>query len=146
MKLGPEWQPAQPALPENSAPPRPAASALKLSAGDYYFASLSLEPQGTVRFDTSGGAVRLYVKSSFTYKGSFIDSAGRKDRILVVYTGTQVAAIEAHFLGTIVAPNAKIELKSVAAPGHVGTVFGKQVELHQNTTLTRAAFVGRWFN
>jgi hypothetical protein len=119
---------------------------LTLSAGDYYFASLSLEPQGTVRFNTVAGAVRLYVKSSFTYKGSFVDTAGRKDRILVVYTGTQLAAIESRFLGTIVAPNAKIELKSVTAPGHVGTFFGKQVELHQYTTLTRAAFVGRWFN
>lgn len=65
---------------------------------------------------------------------------------MVVYTGTPLAAIESRFLGTIVAPNAKIELKSVTAPGHVGTFFGKHVELHQNTTLTRAAFVGRWFN
>jgi hypothetical protein len=104
-------------------------ASLTFSSGDYFVDSLVVEPQAVVRFDTSGGAIRLYTRSSSIYRGAFVDTAGRRDRILVVHTGVSTVSIEAPFVGTLVAPNAAIELKSVSAPGHVGSFFGKRVEL-----------------
>ena len=71
---------------------------LSLSSGTYYLSSLSLGPRARVRFDTSDGPVRLFIRTTFLFKGAFEDSTGRLDRIFVGYYGTSGVSLEAPFL------------------------------------------------
>ncbi|HWA77252.1 MAG TPA: hypothetical protein VG937_33185 [Polyangiaceae bacterium] len=83
------------------------------------------------------------MRNVLTLRGPMPSSKG-PGRVLLVYTGAGMASIEQPLGATLVAPNAKVELKSVANPGHGGAVFAKQVELHQNTTFTQVGFQGGW--
>ena len=56
--------------------------------------------------------------------------------------GTAAAPIESSFEGTLVAPNAKLTLASVA---HYGSFYAKELEVQANATVNYAPVVGRWF-
>jgi hypothetical protein len=92
----------------------------------------------------SEGPTRIYVKSGLTHRGQVTQTGGGPERLLIVYLGTSVASLERSPLATIVAPNAKVDMKALANPGYVGGVFAKQVELGPNTTFSRNSFRGSW--
>jgi hypothetical protein len=100
-----------------------------LRAGTYYLGYFNSEPQGQIQLDTSGGAIVIYVRDSFTYKGAFVSTAGPQGKVLVGYLGTQVAYLQAPFVGTMVAPNAFIQLARPDSGQHKGAWFGAQVEV-----------------
>jgi hypothetical protein len=108
---------------------------LTLSAGSYYFQSLLFEPQAEIRLNKTAGPIFIYVLDSFIHRGTFVDGGGKLANALFGYFGTVAAAVEAPFLGTLIAPNAKITLATVPAPGHRGAFFGKDVELAPDTTV-----------
>lgn len=108
---------------------------LTLSSGSYYFRSLLFESQAEIRLNKANGPIFVYVLDSFIQRGRFIDGGGRLANALFGYFGSVAAAVEAPFLGTLIAPNAKITLATVSAPGHRGAFFGKDVELAPDTTV-----------
>jgi len=114
-----------------------------LRSGTYFFTSGNLEPGADVRLNTSTGPVYLYVKDSFTFKGKFVDSSGRYDQVMVGYFGTAVANIETAFSGTLVAPRARVELKTVT-DAHRGSFFAKELEVFARTRVEHHPFVGTW--
>jgi len=118
---------------------------LNLRAGTYFMESLFLEPGTTVHLDTAAGPIFLYVRSGFTYRGVFIDSQGEHDNLLVGYFGTDVAWIEAPFSGTLVAPRARAEFKSLNGVGsHQGAVFAKEIRLNPQTPFVHHPFGAPW--
>ena len=116
-------------------------STLNLSSGTYYINSLDVEPQATLRFDKSNGPVYLYVRNSLIYRGSMSDANGGSDaNVLVGYFGTNEVFLEAPFVGTFVAPNGKLHLKTVGSAGHTGAFFGQRVEIDPDVTVHHHAF------
>ncbi|MEO8900944.1 MAG: hypothetical protein ABI488_04780, partial [Polyangiaceae bacterium] len=96
--------------------------------GVYYFNSFALEPQGTLSFNNANGPIYVFVQGGpFTYRGVQVRQGATKPNILFGYYGTSDAVIDAPFLGTLVAPNAKISLIATSA-GHKGSFFGKSVD------------------
>jgi hypothetical protein len=119
---------------------------LILSAGNYQFRSLDLEPQGQIVVTSSTSeTARVFVENSVIYRGSTnvatTSSAPPPAPLFLVYTGTSTLTIGSSFTGTIVAPNATLSLQSLNNAGvYTGEFFAKQVTLFPNTTLNSNPF------
>ena len=50
--------------------------------------------------------------------------------------------VEAPFTGTLVAPDAPINLATVGAPGHTGAFYGKDVTVQPDNTIVHFPFSG----
>jgi hypothetical protein len=118
-------------------------STLYLTSGVYSFRSLSLEPQATLSIDTSAGPIFIYVETGFTFRGAVATRAGSAADLLIAVFGSGTIPIEAPFTGTIVAPNAKLNLASVSG-GHTGSFFGLDVEIFPQTVVTFQPFNYPW--
>jgi hypothetical protein len=107
---------------------------VRLSAGKYYFDSLSVQPDAQIRVDHSGGAVEIFVGNQLDFKGRFSNVSGRDVAHVLSYFGTQQVAVQSNsgFLGTFVAPNATLELNSRT---HVGAFYAKKVVVHQDAVV-----------
>lgn len=117
-------------------------SVLRLVPGTHYFTGLSLEPDSRLEVDESGQPTIIYVRSELTLKGPITDArAGTGSRVLVVYLGTNLAYVEAALHGTVVAPNARVELRSPNRGGkHRGAVFGKEVQVYSASIFEHVPF------
>jgi hypothetical protein len=115
----------------------PPSATLTLTAGTYYFQSVDLEPQAALALDDRTGPVHIYVANSIIYRASVSDSANRPENILIGFAGTAPVAIEAPFLGTLVAPAARVTVGSLA---HRGAFFAKGLELLPGATVVTQPF------
>jgi hypothetical protein len=107
---------------------------LSLSAGTYLFTSLDTEPSSTLRLNESAGTVFIYVQNTLLFKG--IESqTGGDGNVFVGVFGSQAVSLQAPFRGTLVAPNAEVDLTSQTA-GFAGTFIGATVEVFPRTTVT----------
>lgn len=114
-------------------------SQLQLTQGDYYFDSLFVDAQSALAIGPRG--VRIYIKGSFVFRGETVDVNGGTPTVFFAYMGSSTAPIEAPFVGTLVAPNAKIVLSSRE---HVGAFFARTVEVQPGATLIYQAPPRRW--
>jgi hypothetical protein len=113
---------------------------LRLSAGQYFLRSLSVEPQATLSLDTTRGGVFVYVTEAFSHKGTN-NYTGDDTGALFGYFGSSTVALESAFNGTVVAPNAAIYLAPVGmTPGHRGSFYGKSINVEAWTKVTFAPF------
>ena len=112
---------------------------LSLETGKYFFVTLDLEPQASLRLDQEGGLASVSVSSNLIYRGAVTDPDGVVTNIDLTYLGTNAASIESPFLGVLRAPNAKITLATLAA-GHAGEFFAKDIEVSPNTKITARPF------
>jgi hypothetical protein len=105
-----------------------------LSAGKYYFDTLTVEPDAQIRINHSGGAVEVYVRTQLNFKGRIVSTGGSDSAHVFMYFGTHPTYVQSRygFLGTLVAPNATIDLNSNV---HIGAFYGKKVVVHQGATV-----------
>jgi hypothetical protein len=116
-------------------------SVLRLSSGTYFFNTLQvLEPQAVFELDQSGGPITIYVRDEFTYRGSTITAGGEVPDLLLVYTGTAQAFIEAPFRGTAVAPNAQLSLQANNGQLHQGAFFARHLRLEPDAVVEHVPF------
>ncbi|MEP6652515.1 MAG: hypothetical protein ABJA82_04100 [Myxococcales bacterium] len=108
---------------------------LTLSSGTYFVDSLDLEPASKVILNQDAGPVMLYVRNSVILRGLFSTASGAAPDLLLGYLGASDVFAEVSFVGTMVAPSAKVVLRSVTG-GHAGAFFGKNIEVSPNTTVT----------
>jgi len=108
---------------------------LTLTTGVYYLDSLDLEPSSKLMLNQDAGPVLIYVRNSPTLRGSIATTSGSPPDPLLGYLGTAEAIVEMPFTGTIVAPSAKLTLRSVSG-GYTGAFFGKSIEVGPNTSVT----------
>jgi hypothetical protein len=108
---------------------------LSLSAGTYTMTSLDVEAQATLSLDESAGPVIIYIQNTLVYTGTEAQTGGNGNVFLGIF-GSQSVELEVPFSGTIVAPNAKLELTSTTTGGLAGAFFGNTVELSPNSTVT----------
>jgi hypothetical protein len=110
---------------------------LVLSAGTYVFRSLDLEPQAQLITPSSTAeTTQVFVQNSVIYRGRTTIASGTIAPLFLGYTGTNALTIENVFTGTIIAPNATLNLQSLNGAGvYTGEFFARQVNLSPaNTT------------
>ena len=110
---------------------------LTLTAGTYFFQSLDFESQALVSLDDRNGPISLYVANSVIYRGAVSDTANKPNNILLGFAGTAPVAVEAPFIGTFVAPSARVTVGSLS---HRGAFFAKGLEILPGATLVAQAF------
>jgi len=117
-------------------------STLALKAGNYYFTSLTLEPQSAIVVDSQGGAVKIYVRAGLTFRGAMLNSAGGMPQVLLAYFGTSPGVIDASFDGLLVAPKAQITLASTK---HSGAFFANQLVVQAGATVLYEPLPIQWW-
>jgi DNA-binding protein YbaB len=115
---------------------------VSLSSGSYFFESLSVEPNSKLIVDADDAPAILYLKQAFLFRGAMISRSGGRPKIVIECFGPALVSVEAPFTGTLVAPNALINLASVGTPGHSGAFFGKDVIVQPGTIIVAIPFVG----
>ena len=100
---------------------------LSLTAGQYTFSSISIEPQARLQLNKTQGPISLYSLTNFPFRGTLVDAGGPLADFLIGAFGSGSVDIEAPFRGTVVAPNGQLVLASVSPPGHRGAFFAKQI-------------------
>lgn len=109
---------------------------LVLRTGTYYADSLDLESGSKLTLDQAAGPVLLYIRNNvLIMRGQLSTVSGDAPDLLLGYLGTAEVIIEMPFTGTVVAPSAKLTLRTVTG-GHVGAYFGKSLEVGPNTTVS----------
>lgn len=110
-----------------------ARARVTLTAGTYNFASLVVEPDVVLTFDTSGGPIVLNVQGDVTVNGRVVYQATDPSKISLYSNGALVQfyanpnSSYAAFPGSIVAPNAQIHIYSKVSIN--GCVQGRTVIL-----------------
>lgn len=115
---------------------------LVLRSGTYIFDSFNTEPESQVWLNRFSGPTYIYIKEGFSYKGAFMNAGGKPEELLVGYLGETRAYIQAPMTGTIVAPNAKVELRRTDIEGthHRCSVFAKGIEVYSNVLVEHLPF------
>ena len=108
---------------------------LSLSAGSYFFTRLTVEPQGRLVANESGGPVTLHVRTSLVWRGDILQTGGTG--LLVGYFGTADVVVERAFAGTLIAPSARVTLASITSPGFVGRFFADRLEARPDALIRR---------
>jgi hypothetical protein len=110
-----------------------AGGTLSLASGYYFFSSLNVAAGSVLRFT---GPTVVYVTDSLVYSGSIQDTVGNAS-LLLAYLGGGAVDLDSGFTGTLVAPNAAIELTTNT---YVGSFFGTDVSVSPEATLNLASF------
>lgn len=102
---------------------------------EFFFNNLTVEPGGIVRVNHAEGAVVVAIANSFTWRGILQNGTGRPNAHVFGVFGTQDVYMQSEngFHGTVVVPNATLELNS---RNYYGAYYGKYLEVHQDATLT----------
>lgn len=117
-----------------------AGAKLTLKAGTYNINSLKLEPQSTLKLDTSGGPIFVNVKNELVFRGTVENRSTVASKALFTYLGSTLVSVDAPFGGTLIAPNATIKLESLNGATHYGAFFGQDVEVHQGGNVQHKPF------
>ena len=113
--------------------------AVTLTAGTYFFQGLSFNSGSTMRIDSSGGSIFVYVMTTLAFQRATQTSvAGNPAALRVVCFGTGTVFLQATFTGTVVAPAATLNLQGTAA--YNGAFFGLSISGGPNLTYTRNPF------
>ena len=108
-------------------------SRLTLTAGTYHVDDFDIEPNADLILNKSAGPITIFVKNSLIFRGTFQHGGGKTGDLLIVFAGTS-ASFEGPLRGTLLAPNARVNLASVG--GHSGAVFADSVTVHQGTVFS----------
>ncbi|WP_437284164.1 C-type lectin domain-containing protein [Sorangium sp. So ce406] len=116
-------------------------SKLLLRTGTYFFESFTSEPDAQVSLDVSAGPVFVYVRAAFTLKAPFVAVGGDASKILVGTLGSGTVLVNSPLLGTLVAPNAAVELNRPSNnQPHRGAVFARRIEVFSDVPLLHVPF------
>jgi hypothetical protein len=101
---------------------------------EFFFNQLQVEPGGKVVVNHGQGAVEVVIRTSFAWKGEIVNGTGRANAHVFGYYGTQSVLLQSllGFKGTVVTPNAMLELNSRI---YEGAFYGKFLEVHQDAQL-----------
>jgi len=108
---------------------------LSLSTGTYFVDNLDLESTSKVILNQDAGPVLIYVRLSTILRGVVSTTTNSPPDLLLGWLGTADLFVEAAFSGAIVAPSAKVVLRSVTG-GQSGAFFGKDVAVDAGATVT----------
>jgi len=117
-----------------------ARGTLTLESGVYVFQSVLLEPQSQLRIATTTGPAQVFVKQSFTHRGSIGSATPGIPQLVVGYLGTTLGRIESSFNGVLIAPNADLLFSAAQPQGHRAFVQGKNVTFEPDAIIHKYPF------
>jgi hypothetical protein len=100
---------------------------LLLSAGDYAFDSLDLEPNAHLVLNKTAGAIRVVVNKNIILRGVYDHTPSSATGFVLGYLGTDIIYVESAFRGTLVAPAGTINHRALNGGHSEGEFFGKNV-------------------
>jgi hypothetical protein len=104
---------------------------LILAGGDYFFQSLAINANVTVRVPPT---TRIFVKNTLGFQSPFLAAAGTTvQRITLGFAGT-IVSIPATFNGTLIAPNATVVVGANALT-YTGSFFAHSLEVNPGNNL-----------
>jgi hypothetical protein len=109
---------------------------LSLATGTYYFTQIDLEPQATLLLNDSNGPVIIYLRDSAILRGVVASTRGGDPQVRITYLGPGTIQLNAPFSGTVVAPNATIDLTPSNGAVYRGSFFGASVLVDAHSTVT----------
>lgn len=104
-----------------------------LSSGVYYFDHFFMDTGSKLWIDATSGPVIIWVRHSFTYKGSIKDPGGAHPRVFVGYLGSATAYVKTRFKGALAAPQAPIKIYSAFPSCHEASFHGKDIDVKAGT-------------
>jgi hypothetical protein len=115
---------------------------LTLGSGTYTMTSLDIEPQATVKINSTRGSVVVTVQQAIVFNGGSIVDSGNPQApdFLLGYVGTQAVNVATPFNGAIFAPHASLTLHTVGAPGYTGQFYAQDLEAGAHMTVTHRAY------
>lgn len=113
---------------------------LRLTAGEYFFRRVQLEPQGTLDIDDSSGRVTIHVDEQIDIKGTLAPTREGATNLVWGYWGQGTIFATKPLLGWVVAPGGRINLENTGAAGaHTGTFIAKSVRVAPDTRVHHPA-------
>ncbi len=109
---------------------------LTLLSGVYYFNALRPEWGSRIQLDDSDGPVYIYVRYSLVFQGEVSSTGGGHPNLLVGYFGGLPALLESGFNGALIAPNAKIDLRTAV---HQGFFWARDIEAQSGAVVSYRA-------
>jgi hypothetical protein len=113
------------------------AAKLTLSAGDYHFDALDLKANSILKINDSAGPVRVFVGSTLAARGTVQRVAAGQPDFRLHFGGTNVAQVGGLFRGSLLAPNATIELKSIPGGELRGFFLARFLKIDSLTRIAR---------
>lgn len=111
-----------------------ARATLNLRSGNYYVDTLDpVEPEARLNIDDASGPVRIFLKSTFAFRGSLASASSVPDVLFGVLVGGMVS-VESAFSGTIVAPAAVLSL-SASGKTLTGSFFALDIIVHSDVKI-----------
>lgn len=111
-----------------------------LSSGVYFFDKFITESGSSIQVDVSAGPVVIYVRNELIYRGLMNTVGGPRGNLLLGWLGTNAAPLQAPFVGTIVAPNGRVELRRPTSGQHEGSFFAREVEVFSDSQVLPLPF------
>lgn len=105
---------------------------LTLSSGTYYFNALRPEWGSHIELDDRDGPVFIYVRYNLVFQGEVSSTGGGHPNLLVGNFGSLPALLESGFAGALIAPNAKIDLRTAI---HQGFFWARDIEVQSGAVV-----------
>lgn len=106
---------------------------LVLAAGDYFFQSLTINANVTVRATPT---TRIFVQNSFFFNSPIRQATGTAIQpVTVGYAGSTAVSLGARLDGSFTAPNASVVFGSAGATTYSGAYFARSIEVAAGTIL-----------
>ena len=106
---------------------------LVLAAGDYFFQSLTMNSNGTVRVTPT---TRVFVRDSMNYVTPFRATTGTTIQpITFGYAGSATLNMSIRFDGTLIAPNATVSLGAGSGVTFTGSFYGRRLQVNPASAL-----------
>lgn len=114
---------------------KPGATVFLRSGGTYKFKSFTAESNASVvELSTECEPVLIHVEDSFIHRGTLNETSVTDPLgLLIFYEGQSTAHVESPFVGSILAPNAELNL---TAANHVGRFLAKRLRVQAGATIT----------
>jgi hypothetical protein len=102
---------------------------LRLRSGRYIVGTLLVEPSGRVVADVSSGPVIIVVLDSVIVQGAAaLEPTGPLSKVLLAYVGTANVRMHGSWAGTLLVPNASIDLEPQGTAYH-GAIVGRDIRI-----------------
>jgi hypothetical protein len=108
---------------------------LSLVSGDYAFDSLDLEPNAHLALDKSAGPIRIVVNKNLILRGTYDHTPNTATGFVLGYLGSSPLSVESPFRGTLVAPNATVDLQSLNGLKYEGEFFAASLRTEAGATV-----------
>jgi hypothetical protein len=108
---------------------------VELSQGDYYFTELMVNSASKLVLGDGRVPIRLYTANKFDLKSSLVDQRGAVARAFVGHRGTDTVMLETEFMGTLLAPNARVTVGTTIPLRLRGRVVAADLETRPDVEL-----------